>query len=292
MQHSMPPTDGRFLEGLCAPPPGAARRHGHITVGAGGNGIERIEARFSEKAFSPHRHDSYGIGVTLAGVQSFRYRGEQRHCLPGQCLILHPDEVHDGEPGTEDGFRYRIVYIDPALVQQALDGSPLPFVADPVLRTPGIGTALLADALDMEDAVDELRRVDIGTALARLLRAASGTERPGTALLDLPALLRVRERIATDPAARHAADALERLSGLDRWTLARQFRAAFGTSPSRFRTMRQLDRARRLMTAGTPLAEVALEAGFADQSHLSRQFKRAYGMTPARWRTALDQSTA
>lgn len=294
MQHSMPPSDRRFLEGLCAPPPGAVRKHGHITVGAGGDGVERIEARFAEKAFSPHRHDSYAIGVTLAGVQSFRYRGEQRHCLPGQCLILHPDELHDGEPGTEDGFRYRIVYIDPALVQQALDGSPLPFVADPVLRTPGIGAALLADALDMEDTVDELRRVDIGTALARLLRAASGApsgaDRTGTSLLDLPALLRVRERIAADPAGRHSAAALERLSGLDRWTLARQFRAAFGTSPSRFRTMRQLDRARRLMTAGTPLAEAALEAGFADQSHLSRQFKRAYGMTPARWRAALDQS--
>ena len=199
----MPPSDRRFLEGLCAPPPGAVRKHGHITVGAGGDGVERIEARFAEKAFSPHRHDSYAIGVTLAGVQSFRYRGEQRHCLPGQCLILHPDELHDGEPGTEDGFRYRIVYIDPALVQQALDGSPLPFVADPVLRTPGIGAALLADALDMEDTVDELRRVDIGTALARLLRAASGAasgaDRTGTGLLDLPALLRVRERIAADP---------------------------------------------------------------------------------------------
>ena len=56
--------------------------------------------------------------------------------------------------------------------------------------------------------------------------------------------------------------------------------------------MRQLDRARRLMTAGTPLAEAALEAGFADQSHLSRQFKRAYGMTPARWRAALEQKVA
>ena len=41
---------------------------------------------------------------------------------------------------------------------------------------------------------------------------------------------------------------LERLADLDRWTLARQFRAAFGTSPGRFRTMRQLDRVRRLLS--------------------------------------------
>jgi hypothetical protein len=34
-------------------------------------------------AFAPHRHDTYAIGITLAGVQTFRYRSEQRHCLPG-----------------------------------------------------------------------------------------------------------------------------------------------------------------------------------------------------------------
>ena len=32
---------------------------------------DRIEARFSGAAFSPHRHDTYAIGMTLAGVQTF-----------------------------------------------------------------------------------------------------------------------------------------------------------------------------------------------------------------------------
>jgi AraC-like DNA-binding protein len=76
---------------------------------------------------------------------------------------------------------------------------------------------------------------------------------------------------------------LEHVANLDRWSLARQFRAAFGTSPTRFRTMRQLDHVRRLVKSGVSLAEAALDAGFADQSHMSRQFKRAYGLTPAHW---------
>jgi len=80
---------------------------------------------------------------------------------------------------------------------------------------------------------------------------------------------------------------LERLAGLDRWSLARQFRAAFGTSPSRFRTLRQLDAVRRLLRRGSSLADAADAAGFADQSHMSRQFKQAYGLTPARWSAAL-----
>ena len=82
---------------------------------------------------------------------------------------------------------------------------------------------------------------------------------------------------------------LETLSGLDRWTLARQFRARFGTSPARFRTMRQLDRVRGLIEGGASLADAALAAGFADQSHMTRHFKRAYGMTPGRWAAAIGR---
>jgi AraC-like DNA-binding protein len=46
---------------------------------------------------------------------------------------------------------------------------------------------------------------------------------------------------------------------------------------------RRLDRAKRLIRAGTTLAEVAVASGFADQSHLTRHFKKAYGLSPGRW---------
>ena len=102
-----------------------------IRVGAGAPGIERVEARFGRKAFSLHRHDTYALGITTAGVQEFRYRGARRICLPGQLHFLHPDELHDGGPATPDGFAYRIAYVEPAVVQAALGGRPLPF-AEPV----------------------------------------------------------------------------------------------------------------------------------------------------------------
>lgn len=274
------------LEGLCKNPASPGRADSRIEIGEGSDGIERLEAHFTGPAFSPHRHDTYAIGVTLSGVQTFRYRGEQRYCLPGQCHVLHPDELHDGRPGTETGFSYRIVYVDPSLIQQAIGTGPLPFLANPIVCSGGFAEKLLCEALDMDEAIDDARRIDIAISLAEMLKAVV-PKRGSQGALPVQSLRHVRNLIAAAPAIRHSAADLERAAGLDRWTLARQFRAAFGTSPTRFRTMRQLDRARLLMRAGLAIAEAALEAGFADQSHMSRLFKRAYGLTPGRWMAAL-----
>jgi AraC-like DNA-binding protein len=260
-----------------------------MRIGTGASGIERIEARFFGRAFSPHRHDTYAIGLTLAGVQSFRYRGEQRYCLPGECHILHPDEKHDGASATDDAFRYRIVYLDPRLIQDALGGAPLPFVQSPVVAASHVPTGLPSAAWDIDAELNDVGRNDLVVALADLLQAASNGPPSRPPALAHAEMTRVRDLIAARPEQRQSMAALERLSGLDRWTIARQFRLLFGTSPSRFRTLRQLDRVRRLLISGKPLAESALEAGFADQSHMSRRFKSAYGLTPAAWLSTISR---
>lgn len=74
-----------------------------------------------------------------------------------------------------------------------------------------------------------------------------------------------------------------RSRALDRYPFARQFHAVHGTSPYRYSVMRRLDVARSWLRDARPLAETALEAGFADQAHFTRTFKAAFGMTPGRY---------
>ena len=236
-----------------------------------------------DSAYEPHRHDSYAIGITTAGVQTFRYRGARRVCLPGQLHVLHPDETHDGAAGTDDGFGYRILYVAPELVRDALGGGPLPFVADPV-QTPAPATRLVASLLvDIDEPISDLARAEIGATLADTLRELGGQPGPGPATIDLRAVGLARDYLAAHASEHTPASTLEAVTGVDRFTLARQFRRAFGTSPDRYRTMRRLGLARAAIERGLPLAQAAASAGFADQSHMTRQFKRAYGLTPARW---------
>lgn len=97
------------------------------------------------------------------------------------------------------------------------------------------------------------------------------------------AVLRCCNFLTENCAEQVSSEELEAVSGLDRYSLARQFRRVLGTSPHRYLVMRRLERARALMGEGMGLAEVAAFAGFADQSHLTRHFKKTYGMTPRRW---------
>jgi AraC-like DNA-binding protein len=222
-------------------------------------------------------------------VQAFRYRGSKRVSLPGQLVVLHPDETHDGAPGTDDGFGYRSLYVAPELVCDALDGAPLPFVTDPVQTRPPATSVVAGLLADIDEPISDLARVEFAAVIADTLRALGGAGGQSRGAIDLRAVELARDYLAAHAREQTAAATLEQITGADRFTLTRHFRRAFGTSPDRYRTMRRLELARHAIESGCPLVEASWSAGFADQSHMTRQFKRAYGMTPALW-TALTAS--
>jgi len=249
--------------------------------------LERIEAYFSGYGFDPHRHDTYAIGRTLSGVHSFNYRRNMRHSLPGGTIVLHPDELHDGEAGTADGFRYRIIYVDPALLQQALGGKALPFIPDGISRDPRLYAATQTLMQGMDCLIDPLEEEDALYDLAQALAAVAGSPR-GRKSFDFMAAERAREYIHGALERTITLDELVAASGRDRWSLSRDFRALFGTSPYRYLTMRRLDHVRALMIAGHSLADASAIAGFTDQSHMTHHFTRTYGLPPARWLRMLN----
>ena len=251
-------------------------------------GVELFSAWFAGAAYQKHRHDTYAVGLTDSGVQVFGYRGSTHASTPGQVVVLYPDEVHDGRAGTGEGFGYRIVYVEPSVLGEAirdLRGKPypLPFVAAPVSTN-----AMLSRAI--EDAfhgrLESLAVDSLVVSLAEgLLAGERGAVRPSVSRrVDAPAVERARQFLdAERTRVVHSAE-LESITRLTRYELARQFRILLGTSPHRYLLMRRLDLARERIHGGRPLAEVACDAGFADQAHFTRAFKSAFGLTPARYR--------
>lgn len=264
-----------------------------MRTGEAADGIEAAEAWFGGAPFHRHRHDTYAIGTTVDGVKTFTYRGERHRSVAGQVIVLSPDEPHDGAAASDVGFGYRILYVEPAKIADAVlaltgRAGPLPF-ARPVSKNQLLRAAITAAC---NSGLEPLARDALLLDLARgLLQELEGEHARSEApvRLDRPALDRVRQFLDAECRRVVRSDELEAISGLSRFQLARQFRALFGSSPYRYLQMRRLDAARRGLSGGTDsLADIAYESGFADQAHFTRTFKSAYGITPARYRAYLS----
>jgi AraC-like DNA-binding protein len=253
-----------------------------VRCGEAEGGVQRMSAWFGGAAFARHRHDTYAIGLTDSGVQRFYYRGETHSSMPGEAVVLHPDEPHDGFAGTAEGFGYRILYVDPARVAAAASAiaghaRPLPFVRRPVVKAGKLARALRA-AFD-----GPLEPLAADTIVLQVTESLLEGLDDSTVRIDAKAVERARQLLdAADDRVVRSAE-LETASGLSRFELARQFRARLGTSPYRYSLLRRLARSRDRIH-DRPLAELALAAGFADQAHFTRAFRQAFGVTPARYR--------
>ncbi|MGH2601403.1 MAG: helix-turn-helix transcriptional regulator, partial [Dehalococcoidia bacterium] len=164
----------------------------------------------------------------------------------------------------------------------------LPFVRQPVTTNPILAAAIRAAAQHHREplAIDEL----ILRLATGLLVADPGGPRPlPLRRPDLAALARARRLLDAETTRVVHAWELEAVTGLTRYELARQIRAAVGTSPYRYSLMRRLASARAQIARRRPLVEVALETGFADQAHFTRRFTAAFGITPGQYRALTAQ---
>ena len=71
--------------------------------------------------------------------------------------------------------------------------------------------------------------------------------------------------------------------GLSPFYFHREFTGLFGITPKRVLLELQIEKSKRLMLRGVPLAKVATTVGFNHQSHFTLRFRQFEGMPPARW---------
>ncbi|GAP36510.1 transcriptional regulator, AraC family [Piscinibacter sakaiensis] len=250
-------------------------------------GVELYRASIVRHAFDAHRHDGFGLGCVTHGAQRFRYRGAEHLAPAGALVLMNPGELHTGRAADAAGWRYRMVYLEPAVLEAASGVRGWDFAA-PVVQDPAAARRLL-------HWLDQLWRADAGLAadaalgeLAALLRPLARTARAAAEGRRPPdpgetALARAVERMHAGLGEPLDLATLAAAAGLSPFHFQRRFKAAHGVTPHQMLMALRLAEAQRRLAAGQAPAEVAAEVGLADQAHLTRRFARMYGVTPARY---------
>lgn len=245
-----------------------------------------------ETAYSPglrlprHSHEHAGFCFVLRGTFDRAYERRTSACGPSS-LSFHPSDERHSERFDGAGARLFSFQISQRVLERARDYSIA--LDDSAVFRGGVLAQLALRLYGEYRRMDEVSPLSIeGLALEIMAEASRHSVRSREHRRPEPRWLRQAvELLHAQFSEPLTLSAVAQSVGVHPVHLARTFRQRYRCTVGDYvRRLRVESACRALATSDTPLAEVALLAGFSSQSHLSTAFKLNTGMTPAEYRAA------
>ena len=251
-------------------------------------GMEMLHATNTDPAHPRHMHATFTIGVVDHGTVVNQSRGETTYLPAGSVYVFNPGEVHSGCAADALHVSHRTFYPEEgALTTLAHE---LGLKGTPSFRQLMISDGRSVDSLrnlhqllEMSESLLE-RQSTVVQVFGDLLRRHMLLRPTGQLRGYEPQAVReVRAYLDVHYRENVSLDTLASLVNLNRAYLIRVFRRTLGLPPYSYLIFRRVEAAKRLLRLDMPLAQVALEVGFSDQSHLNLHFTRLLNVTPGRY---------
>lgn len=251
-----------------------------------------LEVRTTLKSTQPyaeHFHSAFSFGLILEGGTCFMLMGQAHEALKGDIALIAPGLPHSCNPLHGKARSYLMAYFDATWFARNICGPlgiaetyevTLPVVRDPALFQQGIA-AMEAFCSGADDA--EMRFAALFTQLQRGYGCLANCAEPAGRKRDYPLAADSAPMAEGNglPDTGHApVTSLAHRAGLRRESFSRAFRRATGLPPRAWLHCLRLEKARAMLRQGKSIAEAALAAGYADQSHFHRMFVKFYSVTP------------
>jgi len=235
--------------------------------------------------YGRHSHEAYAIGVFEEGVGGVDYRGTDDYIPAGDIVVMNPDEPHTGYTAGEEPMSYRMFYIDADAFRQILpDRARLPYFREIRIHHDYWARQLVFLHRMLETSTEALEQQSYThEILTNFVHACGGSRFAETVGREPSAVNRIKEFLRTNYQRNVSVDELAHLTQLNRAYLIRAFHRSVGLPPYQWLLQLRIEQAKKMLSAGVPIAEVAFETGFADQSHLTRRFKSITGLTPGQY---------
>ncbi|MER7399633.1 AraC family transcriptional regulator [Streptomyces sp. NPDC000151] len=242
---------------------------------------EVYHAHLTGHAYPMHTHDAWTLLIVDDGMVRYDLDRHEHGALRSGVTLLPPHVPHNGSPITPEGFRKRVLYLDPEAAGLGEEYIGLA-VDTPVLEDVTLRDRIhrLHDALVLpgEELEAESRLMGVAERLRRHLTRRAVPAAPPAAGPGLARQLRdlLDARLGEGLTLQEASGLLHAHPA----HLVRAFSREFAISPHQYLTARRVDLARRLLLDGMAPRDAAAAAGFHDQPHLTRHFKRVLGVPP------------
>ena len=247
----------------------------------GGLALSLLEPTVPEREVERHEHEGAHFILVLEGLYVSTAHGAPEVAAAPFLVYNPPGTVHRDRFRSERG-RFFALAVDTATLDLAAQVGHLP--SEP--RAVGPRGLALARRLAREsrrlgdDFAVEAHTLELLTTLDREGRGAPGSSRSSPAWL-----LRARDLLRDEASTPRGVRDVAARVGVHPVHLAREFRRHFDQSPADYLRYCRVERAVALLSqTSAPLSQIALDCGFADQSHFTKAFRRVFGEPPATFR--------
>lgn len=260
------------------------------------NQFTLLNAKMSDFSYSKHAHEEYSIGVTLKGRQDFFCQNAFHKSPAGGVIVFNPEEVHDGQSGIGEHLEYVMLYVHPEAFQPLFQA-----LGQPKLTVPRVKSALLADpalaryVLLLKQMISNHHSsaIESEQVLFNIAHSLLGHSGHAVNTFDFSPrkdslLIRAKDYIWANLAEDLSIDAIAAAANMSKYHFIRLFNQQFGLTPYQYVINCRVNLARQYIELGFTASHVALDAGFADNSHLNRHFKRVFGITTKQYQRQLS----
>jgi AraC family transcriptional regulator len=246
-------------------------------------GLRTLVASFPAALHLPrHAHEHPTLAVVLSGRFRKQLARGVQEAVPCSLIAEPAGERHANWFGPRGA---RVVLLQPLFLEEDGEVPWRTLFARPRAAVDPWGAALARRIAEELTAPDDLSPLALHALTLELVVRAARGESPEPGKRPPPWLSRVEEllrlRFVHPPSMQRLAEE----AGVHPVHLARVFRRHHGcTASTHIRRLRVAWAQEQLTRTGASMAEVALAAGFSDQSHFARVFRQMVGVSPARWR--------
>ncbi|MDU1694221.1 MAG: AraC family transcriptional regulator [Bradyrhizobium sp.] len=281
----------------------------HLTIPAGEDDVVISHAsrdRAGHGLTDPQaRKAGYAVCVHLDELSSYDLWVDDRHCaspsLPAGTIHIS-DMRHSWRADIQSSFDVANFYIPQSSLDEVAEGQGTR-VAEALhcplaeKKTDAVVTHVAMALLPALTRPEQTSRIFLDHAwralAAHVLEAyGSSGARPNIARGGLSPWQerRAKEMLLADLNGNVRLPDLAQACHLSCSHFSHAFRRTMGCPPHRWLLFQRIERSKELMlNSDQPLSEIALNAGFADQSHFTRVFSRMVKTSPAAWKRAQER---
>ena len=234
-------------------------------------GVEIKRCKNNPHAYKPHVHNELSLGYIEEGSTDFSFNDKTIIYRSGDGVMIPPLLTHRCAPKDINHWGYVMLFVNPSYYSDVVRFSQ-------AKKLTGNETGKLIGFIEqllIEKIPDTLENI-----LIELLLEFGDDDISEFTATNTRDIQSIHDYILHHVNDIITLEKLQEMSGLNKYTIIRNFKKLYLTTPAAYHLQYRVAEAKRLLSKGADVFDICEELRFYDQAHMIREFKKMYGITP------------